>query len=149
MSEIRNLHEPFIAWLKTLPVVFRRSRSDTRTSEAPGEPDFSIFRGPMALHIEFKTEKGPISKAQKKRHAEYAAAGATVHVIRRMEDAQTLVTQWLETLKRWGVDQPKAKGPEEELRINGDWVWRKTNVGFVRYRRATDADLGLPRLIPN
>ena len=119
MSEITDLHIPFRQWLETMPVVYRRSRPDMPTSEMPGEPDFTIFRGGFSLHIEFKTKDGKVSANQKKRHAQYAAVGATVHVTNDIQVAITLVTQWLETLSRWGVDEPKAKRTVAPLMIGG------------------------------
>ena len=54
MSEVTELHEPFIDWLKRTGVLYRRSRSDRKTSEECGEPDFSLYSQNRSLFIEFK-----------------------------------------------------------------------------------------------
>lgn len=141
MGEITDLHVPFAKWLTTLPVVVRRSRSDRETSETPGEPDFTIFRGnAFALFIEFKTKEGKLSKNQKKRHAEYQSAGATIHVTNDITFAQNLVTQWLETLKRWGVDQPKEQKRIPKLMI-GSTEWEEYAPGKLRRVDGNDAEI--------
>lgn len=94
MSEIRDMHEPLAAWLRSNGVLFRHSRTDCRTSEPNGEPDFLIMENNRVLPIELKTEKGKLSTKQVFRHAEYAKAGCRVFVVRELSAAIELVQAW-------------------------------------------------------
>jgi hypothetical protein len=94
MSEIRDLHEPLIAWLKAEGILYRRSRSVRQSSEACGEPDFLIMENGRVLPIELKVKTGKLSTAQVFRHAEYARANCRVFVCRELESACRLVSEW-------------------------------------------------------
>jgi len=52
----------------------------------PGWPDLElIYRGQM-IYIEFKSDRGRLSKDQRQVHAELKAAGAFVHVVRSVDE---------------------------------------------------------------
>ncbi len=83
MSEIKTLHEPFMRWLKERGIFYIRARSDMASTIERGLADFvllSPFRPPV--FIEFKTEKGKESAAQRDCRAKYVRAGFTWFLLR-------------------------------------------------------------------
>ena len=95
MLELRDIHRPFLDFLAGQPVVTIYQRSDRETSGSCGQPDFIIASASLpALHIECKTEKGPISDDQKKWHASALKVGIKVHICRS-------ITECVEVFKGW------------------------------------------------
>jgi hypothetical protein len=130
MSEVTELHEPFIGFLRSQGLLYRRSRPDRKTSETKGEPDFLVMENGRVLAIEFKDKNsGKLSKDQVFRHAEYARAGCRVFVVRELTAAIELVNAWRSDQGQhfYGAESlPKRKF------ILGQW-WRETGSGnFVK-----------------
>lgn len=138
MSEIIDLHQPFMRFLREQGLPFIRSRSDRESSTTPGDPDFVVLRGHSALCIEMKTEKGALSDDQKKRHEELNAAGVTVHVVRDIGVAEELVREWQSHVKAEPVATHAKSCFIQNLPGYGDWLFDQSGNPF---RKATIADL--------
>lgn len=86
MLEIRDIHEPFIAWLNKAGIPFHRNRPDKKTTATQGDPDFLVTWMSHCVYIECKVpgRKG-LSKAQEKRIAYIRAAGNKVVIAYSLE----------------------------------------------------------------
>lgn len=94
-EEIQTLHVPFRKWLSAQPgIAFTYHRPDLATGGTLGDADYVCYKDGRCIHIEFKDKNTPISASQKTRHAELAAAGVKVHVIRSLDAAIELVNAW-------------------------------------------------------
>lgn len=93
MSE-RDFADALDRWLRQEGMVFRRDRTDKKTTCIRGWPDFEIVARNRVLLIEVKSEKGTLSRDQKNLHLRFQASGTTVHVCRRIEDAVQIVQEW-------------------------------------------------------
>lgn len=149
MPEINNesdLQDAIAKWLKEQGIPFYRARMDKESTGPVGWPDFGIFKNGKCLFIETKFEKGPVSKDQKKCHAELAAAGCKVHVTRDLAVTIELIRAWHDTLGQALVLQDD-KVPGGNIGImtfagHGDYVVQLTNGEPKKLRRATISDLG-------
>lgn len=141
MSEVTDIHQPFMRWLDSRGVLYRRSRSDRETSEHPGEPDFLLLRAGHVLPIEMKTTKGLLSFRQKERHQQYLGAGCRVIVCRDLATACAVTEAWLTSLPVTDADAPPLAETSSRLVIRsirgrGDYVYN----GKTPLRRAVVAD---------
>jgi len=144
MSEVRTLHEPFRRWLTEQRIAFTYHRPDRATGATLGDPDFVLYQLGKCLMIEFKGVKTPISASQKKRHAELAAAGCTVHVIRDLGAAIALVDAW-RGMHAETTPAVAAVRNRSMIRI-GNGVWRDEGNGYTLLRAVTPEDAGIPVL---
>lgn len=77
---MRQSGEP-IYWLKVHGSAMQRA----------GEPDLSITYAGRSIKAELKTEKGKATPLQLHRLKEWEAAGATVGVVRSLDDLKSLL----------------------------------------------------------
>lgn len=110
------IHRAFEVWLRAQTgLAYTTSRMDRASTIRRGDPDFFIFTGGRVLMIEIKTEKGRIARAQTERHAQLAACGCHVYVVRSIESAIELVTAWKETVPAY----VRPPNPQEIHRFGG------------------------------
>lgn len=146
MSEISDIHAPFIKWLREQGIPYVNPRSDQKSGIAEGHPDFTLLYGNRVLLIEMKEEKGALSTKQVKRIAELEAVGCKVHVVRSAGVAIELAAAWRSMI---GVEVLPARreAPAEQLYQYGAGVWRKDAHGAATLLRPlTPADHNLPKL---
>jgi hypothetical protein len=142
-AEIETLHKPFIRFLRDIGQPYSYSRPDRATGNIEGEADFMLHKDGRCLHIEMKDKNTPISKAQQARHAELAAAGCTVHVIRDLEAAVRLVGAWQ---GHRSIDV-EVKRADAKLRKFGRNIFRQDKDGEFRFvRLATPDDITIPSI---
>ena len=60
-----------------------------------GCPDIAILCKSKTLFIEFKSETGKLSEAQKNLFPEFAKQGHMVHIVRSLEIFQQIVNQFI------------------------------------------------------
>lgn len=110
-AEIQILHVPFRRELDKLRgiIAYTYHRPDAPTGGTLGDADFVIYgAGSRVLMIEFKDKETKISPTQKDRHAELAAVGIKVHIVREISIAMELLSSWRSTLgKVLSIDSPR------------------------------------------
>lgn len=113
-TEITELHNPFIKFLRDQGIEYIRARSDQRSTIEKGWVDFSV-ESPCAasLLIEFKMGKKQLDPAQARVHTRLKARGFTPHVCRSVEDAVELVQQWKSGMGRGAAIPPTIDGKPE------------------------------------
>lgn len=86
MNEIRDIHEPFVAWLRKLGIPYHRNRPDKRTTAIEGDPDFLVTWMQHCLYIECKVPGKKLSKKQEERIAYIRRAGNKVVIAYSLEE---------------------------------------------------------------
>lgn len=86
MNEIRDIHEPFIAWLRKLEIPYHRNRPDKRTTAVEGDPDFLVSWMQHCLYIECKVPGKKLSPKQEERIAYVRRAGNKVVIAYSLEE---------------------------------------------------------------
>ncbi len=165
-TEIKSIHNPFVAWLKAEGICYLRARSDKRSTISPGWPDFSIFVAGRALFIECKDIGGKLSADQQLVHDQLRKAGMTVRIAFSLQDCVDAVLEWSGVINRttglpqasmgqphnltvpFAIDAPPK--PEWICTVMGrDWVCTGSTVPgevFTKVRNASPQDLReLPR----
>lgn len=146
MSEVNDLHVPFIKFLKEQGIEYLRTRSDKRSTVEQGWPDFTLMhpnRGPLL--IEFKQEKNSyLSAEQKKVHARLEAKSFRPLVIRSMDKA-------VEAVMAWQAISGPARGVSEHgwpLYRFRDGVFERdpSSGNCFRIRKATPEDVAIPHI---
>lgn len=115
----RGIHEAFIAWLRKLEIPYVYHRADKKSGIQSGWPDFTVLWCSHCVCIEVKTEKGRLSKDQKRVIAFIRKSGNRVEVCRSCEQCVEAVKNILcENLQGFGFDNPLAEVPRfrEEFR---------------------------------
>lgn len=166
MNEIRDIHEPFAAWLNKRGIPYHRNRPDKKTTATVGDPDFLITWNGRCLYIECKVPGKTLSPAQGKRVAYLRAAGNAVQVAYSLMMCISAVELWqqerLPEALRGMISVSSIEGGEqaEEVAVRVpshssqnlfigkvgtvDWVLSGSGVpgtGSQMIRRATPADL--------
>lgn len=144
--EIADLHVPFKRWLDSERILYITPRSDRESTIAEGWPDFTIMLAGRVLLLEFKTDKGSLSPAQKMRHAECTLSGCTPVVCRSIQAAVEVVNAWRATVGEVAQMSGHAKPAGAKLARMSGFVWELTPRGWVRLRAETPTDCGLPVL---
>ena len=87
MKEIKDLHLPFITYLKrwNLPYVYHRP--DRRSGINQGHPDFTVIWRGRSFLIEFKVPGGELSLGQMLRIDELSRSGTFTAVCTSLEEA--------------------------------------------------------------
>lgn len=131
-AEVETLHVPFRRFLYGLKgIAYTYHRPDKPTGGTIGDADFILYgAGSRCLHIEFKDKDTPISAGQKKRHAELAAIGIHVHIIRDLSTAEMLVIEWQRQL---GEPRP-ASAPRVETTVVGNFRYDVVKGELVNKR---------------
>ncbi len=93
-TEIKSIHNPFVAWLKAEGICYLRARSDKRSTISPGWPDFSIFVAGRALFIECKDIGGKLSADQQLVHDQLRKAGMSVRIAFSLQECVEAVLEW-------------------------------------------------------
>lgn len=86
MNEIRDIHNPFCAWLNERGIPFHRNRPDKKTTAIKGDPDFLLTWCNYCVYIECKVPGGKLSKDQEKRIAYLRKAGNPVKIAYSLQD---------------------------------------------------------------
>lgn len=86
MREIRDIHEPFIIWLRERSIPYIYHRPDTKSGIQTGHPDFTLLWHNRSCMIECKTEKGKLSPDQVKRIDFLQRSGCSVTIARSLEE---------------------------------------------------------------
>lgn len=89
--EIKELHQPFIQWLRLNEVPFLYSNPRKKTTIRVGWPDFSVFKNGRTAFVEFKRPGGVISTDQEKVISELSDGGFPVIVSTSLGEAIFLV----------------------------------------------------------
>lgn len=142
MSEILDMHQPLLRWLKSENLEYIHARTDCESTIESGWPDITVIHTRLpALLIELKTEKGKLSQDQDDVHSRLRSKGYRVHVIRRIEDAYELVRAW-----RLGIEnetpayEPSSKAYIQNRAGHGDWIFTPSGKPL---RKATIDDLSI------
>ena len=91
--EIKDLHTPFIAWLRIKELPYLHADPSRRSTIAKGWPDFTVFYGkgnlgnPTHIFVEFKVPGGKLRPDQEACHRRMAAAGESVLVTSDLAEA--------------------------------------------------------------
>lgn len=86
MNEIRDIHNPFRAWLDQRGIPFHRNRPDKKTTAIKGDPDFLLTWCSYCVYIECKVPGGKLSEDQEKRIAYLRKAGNKVIIAHSLQD---------------------------------------------------------------
>ena len=156
MREIKDLHQPFIAYLQRWAIPYIYHRPDRRSGINRGHPDFTVLWQGKAFLIEFKVPGGKLSPDQLQRQEFLSRSGTTTLRLDSLEEAIRCLETWMGT-KRFlppPADVVKASPKLYVTRSNvGDVVVRKLPTGLLDsgfldcVRVASQEDLKtLPRL---
>ena len=156
MREIKDLHQPFIAYLQRWQIPYIYHRPDRRSGITKGHPDFTVLWQGKAFLIEFKVPGGKLSPDQLQRQEFLSRSGTTTLRLDSLEEAIRCLETFLGT-KRFlppPADVVKASPKLYVTRSNvGDVVVQKLPTGLLDsgfldcVRVASQEDLKtLPRL---
>lgn len=96
--EIKDLHEPFITFLRARGLAYLHSNPSQKATVQRGHPDFEVYLpGARTVFVEFKTGAGRVSKDQLDRIETLVGLGFPVLVARSLHDAERFVLDALET----------------------------------------------------
>jgi hypothetical protein len=87
MREVKDLHQPFIAYLRKQGIPYIYHRSDRRSGINKGHPDFTLLWCGHAFLIEFKTLGGKLSIDQLERIEELSRAGTRTRLCTSLSEA--------------------------------------------------------------
>ena len=93
MSE-SQIHRAFSKWLDGEKLLYIHSRTDRKTSQTLGDPDFIVWHCGRAIGVEIKVVGNKLSVAQVERIADLRANGNEVHVCYSLEAAIEAVRAW-------------------------------------------------------
>jgi hypothetical protein len=132
MSEVAELHEPFIDFLRDKGLLYIHADPTRKSTIQKGHPDFTVFlSGNRCVLIEMKEKtKGHLSADQKKRISSLAFAGIYVHVCTDLATAKTAVLEAMSGHHREVVAQ------SEQLTRYGNALYRETPNGLEKVRTA-------------
>lgn len=150
MREVKDLHEPFRAYLRKHNIPFVYHRPDKRSGITKGWPDFTVVWAGRTELIEFKTPEGQISADQTECHLALIAAGCTPRLCTGLEEAIGYI-EALTGEKRCTVQGLPLSVPSPKLwlvRSNmGSMVVEKREKGVKFVRVASQDDvLNIPYL---
>lgn len=139
MNEIKDIHQPFVAWLDKNAIPFHRNRPDKKTTAIKGDPDFLCTLANRCLYIECKVPGGKLSKDQEKRITYLRRAGNTVKIAHSVEECIQAVRTWL-GVKNAAGGQPERKAvPSDPERPKSDQAVRASSKNlFVGRFGASD-----------
>ena len=156
MREIKDLHQPFIAYLQRWQIPYIYHRPDRRSGITKGHPDFTVLWQGKAFLIEFKVPTGKLSLDQIKRQELLSCSGTHTLTLDSLENAIGYLEAWmgekrfLEPTANAGEASPKLYVTRSNV---GDVVVQKLPTGLVDsgfldcVRIASQEDLKtLPRL---
>ena len=132
-AEIATLHVPFREFLRRGKYAYTYHRPDRPTGATLGDADFILYCANRVLMIEFKDKETKVSKVQVQRHAELAATGTIVHILRELPAAITLVTEWRSMIGAVILPTVLTR-PAAEEKIFAGCRWR-LNPETGRYER--------------
>jgi hypothetical protein len=96
----RDEQNTLVSWLSLREadgvLVYDWSRTDRRTTNRKGMPDFRIYRGPYALLGEMKIEDGRLSGDQVEMTEKFMRAGSQVQVWRSAKEGIEKIRDWLQ-----------------------------------------------------
>lgn len=91
-----EIHQAFRRYLDKSGIVFDHSRTDKRTTNTVGQPDFQIYaRGARSLFIEIKVLGGKLRPEQEDRKCELERLGFMVLICNTVEECVYSVAQFL------------------------------------------------------
>ena len=89
-----QIHQALSKWLDSEKLLYIHSRTDKRTSQTLGDPDYCIVHCGRCIFIELKVTGNKLSVAQVERIADLRANGNEVHVCYSLEAAIEAVRAW-------------------------------------------------------
>ena len=89
-----QIHAALSKWLDGEKLLYLHSRTDKRTSQTLGDPDYCIVHCGRCIFIELKVTGNKLSVAQVERIADLRANGNEVHVCYSLETAVEAVRAW-------------------------------------------------------
>ena len=142
MREVKDLHLPFIAYLRKQGVPYVYHRADRRSGINKGHPDFTLLWCGQAFLIEFKTLGGKLSADQVERIEELSRAGTRTRLCTSLEEAIGYLDSEMGT-KRAVESTESISDPVPKL-----YVTRSNQVGQVVLEKnpTDDSDLKFVRI---
>ncbi len=123
-AEISSLHVPFESWLRSRGIEFLHSRPDREATVEKGTADFvCLFPDRPPLFVELKWEKGKESADQVRVRERLVAKGFKCFVIRQLQAAIELVTQWQSDVGPAPVVEPRNSMVIRQRGTMGDWLF--------------------------
>jgi hypothetical protein len=89
-----QIHQALSKWLDSEKLLYIHSRTDRKTSQTLGDPDFIVWHCGRAIGVEIKVVGNKLSVAQVERIADLRANGNEVHVCYSLEAAIEAVRAW-------------------------------------------------------
>ena len=86
------------AWCRQRDLPIWHSRTDKKTTNKLGTPDFCLVYRNRVLVVEIKGPRGTLSPAQKDFADRLSRSGTQLHVTRSFQESRTLITAWLANL---------------------------------------------------
>jgi VRR-NUC domain-containing protein len=97
----RDEQNTLVSWLSLREadgvLVYDWSRTDRKTTNRKGMPDFRIYRGERALLGEMKIEEGRLSPDQVEMIEKFGRAGTEVQIWRSAKEGIEKIRDWLMT----------------------------------------------------
>lgn len=87
----KDHHNVFSQWLNLNNIPFVHSRTDRKTTNEPGVPDYIVILKGKAICIEFKVNGNKLSEGQEKFIAKLKENGTETHVVSMAADAIEIV----------------------------------------------------------
>jgi len=105
-GEELKLHAQFESWCRRNQVLFVHSRTDRKSTIAPGHPDFTLLRDGKGCLVEFKAENGSLSDDQREKLPEIGRANVPVLITSSYQAAVSfaLVNLGMEDLENDNYD---------------------------------------------
>lgn len=134
MNEIKDIHEPFIAYLKKNAIPYHRNRPDRKTTGIVGDPDFLCVLAGRGIYVECKVPGKKLSTDQVERIAYLRAAGNRVEVAYSLQECVTAVRS------HFGVEKAASEPPEHQKQASEtDLSGGAENTGLAPSNPSTDA----------
>jgi hypothetical protein len=84
------------------------SRTDRRTTNRKGKPDFEVTKGGRVLFGEMKIDRASLSPAQREMHARFLRSGTEVEIWASADAAIRRIRNWMWThWREWQQEDPQ------------------------------------------
>ena len=139
VQEIRDIHNPFLNWLRERGIPYVHTNPTVRSTIAKGHPDFLVSYQGRCIYIECKRpDKGRLSDAQIEYIEFLRRAGNTVVVAKSFADCVEAVEAWLAGKP---IVQPEPAKPAPDDAPYRLMTWRQ-----ITYVVKVEADGSVKRI---